>query len=148
MNFQFGNNGLSFGQLNEMMERYYAPAGDETSAAQAAWKNVARCQLELWALANRRARATLALPTTLAASPSPMGLMAVYADFWQTAFKECADTTHRMTELLTEPKSQESSEAETTPPKMAQPKVIRTELNGRGNRWDYDGARGGDLRAP
>ncbi len=147
MNFQFGNNGLSFGQLSEMMQQYYAPAGEDANAAQTAWKNIARCQLEIWALANRRARATLALPSTLAASPSPMGLMAAYADYWQTAFAECADTTHRVSELLTEQKAQEPADEEKTAPKMAQPKVIRTEVNGRGNRWDYEGARGEDLRA-
>lgn len=148
MNFQFNSNGLSFGQLTEMMEQYYAPVSDDANAAQAAWKNFARCQLELWALANRRARATLALPTTLAASPSPMGLMAVYADYWRAAFDECADTTHRMAELMTERKPDEPVIEERTARKLAQPKVIRTELNGRGDRWEYDKARGEDLRAP
>ena len=149
MNFQFSDNGLAYGQLNEIMERYYAPAGDDATAVQAAWKNMARCQLEIWALANRRARAALVFPTQAAACPTPMAAMAAYAEFWQTAFAECADATHRMTELLAAPKSQEEPTQESAPPRMAQHRVIRTELNGgrSGSRWDYNGTGAGDLRA-
>lgn len=125
MNFYIDNNGFAYEQLNELAERYYSPPVRESAEAmQEGFKTIARCQLEMWALANRRARATLALPSKLAACRTPAAMMEAYFDFWRSGFMECADATHRVNEMLA-PKATDPVPAAVKKPKVV-PKVLRS----------------------
>lgn len=133
MNFFFGNNGLGKNQMERLAEHYYtAPATDITDPVTTYWKAVCRSQLEIWALANRRARKALTLPSQLAVNTSPAGLFGVYADFWATAFTEYADTTQRIGGLFNGPVQKVPAKtAEIQRPVLAKrSKPAKAKLNG------------------
>ena len=123
MNFYFNNNELTPDGLKKIAEQYYSPATtDNGDALQASGKTMARCQLELWALTTRRTRAAMAFPAQLAACRTPDAFMGAYVDFWRTAFTECADTTHRVSELFAPRGKTDTQAAERQTP--AAPKVV------------------------
>jgi hypothetical protein len=69
-----------------------------TTAAQTyepALKSVARSNMELMTLANRRAQAAMDLPAKLAACKSPVEVVNAQFDFWQTAAKQYAEASTR-----------------------------------------------------
>jgi hypothetical protein len=137
MNYYLDNNDLSYERMQQLASRYYSfPVGESAGPAQDGLKVMARCQLEIWALANRRARAALALPAQLATCKSPYALLAAYGDFWRGGFAECADTTKRISELV----SPRSVKPESTEDKKEEPK--RAAKTKRNSRSSLNGARG------
>lgn len=62
-----------------------------------AMKNVARFQLECWALSSRRAQAYLELPGRLARCTTPDALAKEQMRFLETAAHQYADSTKRLT---------------------------------------------------
>lgn len=106
MNFPYQINSFSGGPVKDALERLYSPVTPETTAAQAGVKSIARCQLELWGYANRRARAALAFPGELAQCRTPQSIMAAYASYWAEAFNDGADAAHRISQTLAAPAAQ------------------------------------------
>jgi len=60
--------------------------------AEPIWKGALRCNLELTALASRRAQAYLALPTTVQSCRSPQDLASEHMRFWQVAAAHYAES--------------------------------------------------------
>jgi len=137
MNFFFNNNDLGSDRMNRLADLYStAPQASGSDPAATFAKAMARSQLEIWALANRRARAALAFPSQLAASRTPDAFVGAYVDFWKTAFTECADTTHRIGGLFSAPVEQNAVPAiqKERPAKAKKPKSEKAvRLNGAHN---------------
>ncbi len=101
MHFYFNNNDLAQYQLKRFAEQYYSPTMiNGGNAVRSGVETIAHCQMEIWGLANRRARAVLAFPSELASCTTPNSFVSAYANFWKTAFAEYADTTHRVSKSL------------------------------------------------
>lgn len=101
MFFLFNNSNMSEASFKRVAEQYCDPTVKPSDdAVQSAAKAITRSQLEVWALANRRARAALAFPSRLAECRRPEDFANAYLNFWKTAFTEYADTTHRVAGLM------------------------------------------------
>lgn len=126
MNFQHKNNGFYDFRVTKLMEGVYNTPGPDVSGLQAGFKNIARVQLEFWALSSRRSRAALSFPTKLAQCTTPQAAMAAYAEFWTGAFADCADSTRRINEALI---ASPVEEIEPTP--VATVPVVRSEKSAK-----------------
>jgi Phasin protein len=63
-------------------------------------KGVARAQLELMGLMNRRAQACMEIPSRLSQCRTPQDLVNEQLRFWRTAYEEYAESMGRMTEAM------------------------------------------------
>lgn len=61
-------------------------------------KGVARAQLEVLGLMNRRAQAYLEIPSQLSRCRTPQDLLNEQSRFWHTAFQQYAETSRRVVE--------------------------------------------------
>lgn len=142
MNYFSNFNSLSSSPMGRMMERVYDPSHNEVSGSmQDGLKSIARCQLEAWGLANRRARASLGLLGQMASCRAPQDVVSVYADYWRTAFLDYADTTNRMSTYLggkapaTETAATDAEERKAVPTILTGATAVdRRSLNGVGHR--------------
>lgn len=138
MNFYLDNKDLAQKGLKQFAEEVFSSDAG-AHAPQAGIKAAARCQLEMWALASRRARAAMALPSQLAACKTPNEMLGAYVNFWQAALTESADTTKRISETLV-PRVPVQEETEADRP--AVPKVIRSKkrptFNGSQTRYEEE----------
>ena len=128
MNFPFKNNSFQSYPARGYLEGLYNARAIGPTPLDAGLKSFARAQLELWALANRRARANLALPAQLAACRTPQDAVAAYADFWQSAFVDCAESTRRITQAASN--QSDSADAAGEPSENAFNRIDKASLNG------------------
>jgi hypothetical protein len=63
-------------------------------------KGVARAQLELMGLMNRRAQACMEIPSRLSQCRTPQDVASEQLRFWRTAYEEHAESMSRMTEAM------------------------------------------------
>ncbi len=63
-------------------------------------KGLARSQLELMGLMNRRTQAVMEIPTRLSQCRTPQDVFNAQARFWRTAYEEYSESVTRMTEAF------------------------------------------------
>ena len=122
MNYQFKNNGLEYCRIHDVLDQYYAPFFGQSDFDKSDWKGPVRAQLELWALASRRARATIELTGQLATCNTPAKMMEAYSDYWRGSFADYLESTKRMASMFSmQPEARSTKRSNETA--QPQPKV-------------------------
>ncbi len=104
----------SFGPFGPLVQTYFAafesigllPSSDASGSVGpqrlgAPFKAAARCQLELFGLANRRTQAYLQIPSRLAQCRSPHDVLNEQMAFWRTAAEQYGDTYRKIFDTWT-----------------------------------------------
>lgn len=95
----FGNCGQqsSSGMPNaQMMQAYFGGLDNMTQFADPYFKGMARWQLEMMGLMSRRAQAYMEVTSRLSKCRTPQDLFTEQTRFWQTAFQQYSESSHRM----------------------------------------------------
>ncbi|MDX2289209.1 MAG: hypothetical protein NW217_10365 [Hyphomicrobiaceae bacterium] len=100
MTLMKNTNEFGFGAWQSVWQGYFAQPAQEAAHVEKLGKTIAQCQLEMWGLASRRARAMLALPADLVQCRTPEAIGRVQAQYWATAFEHYADASGRMAEVM------------------------------------------------
>jgi hypothetical protein len=85
------------GSFDNPLHLYFASL-DTMSNGMGPMKAAARAQLELLGLMSRRAQAYMEIPSRLSRCRSPQDLMSEQARFWQIAFQQYQESTHKIME--------------------------------------------------
>jgi hypothetical protein len=103
---------LGRGPANAMYLTYFS-ALDRTAQAFSPFKNVAWVHAEWFGFLNRRAQALLDVPSQLMFCRTPQDVLREQMHFWDTAVKECDETSRRILSAYAN-----SQNAETAPEKI------------------------------
>lgn len=86
-----------FGSFENPFQLYFS-ALENTAQSFGPMKGVARAQIEMMGLMSRRAQAYLEIPSRLSRCRSPQDLMNEQMRFWQTAFQQYSESSHKVME--------------------------------------------------
>lgn len=86
-----------FGNLENPMQLYFEGL-EKLTQSMSPFKGVARAQIEMMGFMSRRAQAYLEIPSRISRCRSPQDLMNEQMRFWQTAFQQYSETSHRVME--------------------------------------------------
>lgn len=89
---QFG-----LGNLENPMQLYFEGL-EKMAQGMSPAKGVARAQIEMMGLMSRRAQAYLEIPSRLSRCRSPQDLVTEQMRFWQMAFQQYSETSHKVME--------------------------------------------------
>lgn len=93
--------GPAFGPWQNMMQAMFGGMDNATQGSEPAIKGLARLNLEMVALANRRAQAYLEIPQRLGRCRTPQDLVGEQMRFWQTAAEQYSETTRKALSIWT-----------------------------------------------
>lgn len=86
--------------VHSIFQMYFSGLEAMSQAYDPFTKGVARAQLELMGLMNRRAQACMEIPSRLSQCRTPQDLVNEQLRFWRTAYEEYAESMGRMTEAM------------------------------------------------
>lgn len=89
-----------FGFAHTAMSQAFTAFGSASKAFEPAIKSMARCNIEMLSLMNRRTQAYLELPAQLAQCKGPQDMVDAQMRFWQSAADDIADGRRRIAAAL------------------------------------------------
>lgn len=84
------------GPFQNMFQTYYGGLDTAAQSFEPLFKGMARWQLEALGLVARRAQAYMEIPSRLSQCRTPQDILQEQSRFWQTAFAQYSESSHRM----------------------------------------------------